>query len=38
MSKMVSQKVNIGVAGEKTSRPEPFKFEFDPSEVMEKGK
>ncbi len=28
-------KVNIGVAGEKTSKPEPFKFEFDPSKYME---
>jgi type II secretory pathway component GspD/PulD (secretin) len=28
-------RVNTGVAGEKTSKPEPFKFEFDPSEYMQ---
>jgi type II secretory pathway component GspD/PulD (secretin) len=28
-------KVNTGVAGEETSKPEPFKFEFDPSKYME---
>jgi hypothetical protein len=27
--------VNTGVAGEETSKPEPFKFEFDPSEFTE---
>jgi type II secretory pathway component GspD/PulD (secretin) len=27
--------VNTGVAGEKTLRSEPFKFEFDPSKYME---
>jgi type II secretory pathway component GspD/PulD (secretin) len=28
-------KVDTGVAGENTSKPEPFKFEFDPSKYME---
>jgi hypothetical protein len=33
--KRVEPMVNTGVAGENTSKPEPFKFEFDPSKYME---
>ena len=29
--------VNTGVAGEKTSMPEPFKFEFDPTKSLQRG-
>jgi len=38
--KLVKSESSAGkkIASEKSPRPEPFKFEFDPSEFMEKGK